>query len=84
MIAASNGHRSATAVWRTATVQAFFTQMSWEGVSQRERFELSADAPASPPLLQQTVGAFFQRFPWEGIPEIAAPVLPLSAQSSVT
>jgi hypothetical protein len=80
MIAASNGHRSATAAWRTATVQAFFTQIPWEGAPQRERFELNADAQAAPSMLQQTVGTFFQKFPWEGTPEIAVPVLPLAAQ----
>lgn len=76
----SNGHRP-TAVWRTTTVQAFFTQIPWEGAPQGSPLGQPGADAASAPMLQQTVGQFFQHFPWEGTPEIAAPMIPLSVQS---
>ncbi|MGD1908290.1 MAG: hypothetical protein ACFB0C_20190 [Leptolyngbyaceae cyanobacterium] len=84
MIASGNGHHPVSA-WRTATVQAFFAQVPWEGAPQVELFG-QTDQVASPamPMFQQTVGEFFQRFPWDGTPEIAAPVLPLSVQPNPT
>lgn len=78
----SNGQRPLSTAWRTATVQAFFAQMPWEGAPQVDLFaQNDVSIPTGAPMLQQTVGEFFQRFPWDGTPEIAAPVVPLSMQS---
>ncbi|MEO0541371.1 MAG: hypothetical protein AAFZ80_10975 [Cyanobacteria bacterium P01_A01_bin.105] len=65
------------------TVQAFFSDLSWEGVQAAPPAPATTPPLDSPAQLDQlaspkpgleAVGTFFEQFPWDGQPAIGAPV----------
>lgn len=77
-----NGHSSQGTDWHTASVQEFFSAISWTGEAPKRSWTQSTPHDETTNALDTSLSVkeFFSHFPWDGEPHIAVAMEPLEVQ----